>query len=173
MNVVPYTAPGRPGTVALDASIEVAAPRAVVWALISDVRRMGEWSPMCTGARAADGFAPGPGVQFRGTNRQGRHRWTTTCTIVAASEPDEIAWVVSFGGFVVSQWGYRLADLPGGGTLVTETWRDLRRFPPFRWAPAIRLVNGTRGEISATVERGLRETLTALKAVAEAGVSSA
>lgn len=153
--------------VAMDVSVEVAAPPAVVWALL-DPRRMGEVSPMCTGARWPEGTdAPAVGVRFQGTNTNRWHHWNTTATIVAAVPGRELAWAVSSLGFAVSQWGYRLEPLPCGGTRLTETWRDCRTSPILHLKPVVRLVTGTR-DVPAMVEAGIRGTLARVKAAAEA-----
>jgi hypothetical protein len=156
--------------VAMDISVDIAAPPAAVWALL-DPRRMGDVSPMCTGARWPDGVeAPAPGVRFQGTNTNRWHHWTTTATIVAAVPEREIAWVVTSLGFAVSQWGYRLEPLPGGGTRLTETWRDCRTSPLLHLTPLVRTVTGAKS-VPAMVEAGIRGTLAKLKAAAEAPVT--
>jgi hypothetical protein len=158
--------------VAMDISIDVAAPPSAVWPLL-DPRRMGDVSPMCTGARWPDGVeGPAVGVRFQGTNSSGWHRWRTTATIVAAVPERELAWAVAFLGFSVSQWGYRLAPLPDGGTRLTETWRDLRTSPLLHLKPVVRLVTGQR-DVPAAVEAGIRATLAKVKAAAEAAARPA
>ena len=58
------------------ASIEIAAPPDLVYDLIADVTRMGEWSPECYRCEWLDGAsAATPGARFRGYNRIGRFRW--------------------------------------------------------------------------------------------------
>ena len=153
--------------VAMDISLDIAAPPAAVWALL-DPRRMGEVSPMCTGARWPEGVdGPAVGVRFQGTNTNGWHHWRTTATIVAAEPERELAWAVSSLGFAVSQWGYRLAPLPDGGTRLTETWRDCRTSPILHLKPVVRAVTGAK-DVPAMVEAGIRTTLAQLKAAAEA-----
>lgn len=52
--------------------VVVDAPVQQVWAVVSDVTRVGEWSHECCGAAwlgGADG--PAPGVRYRGRNRAG------------------------------------------------------------------------------------------------------
>ena len=59
-------------------SREVAAPPEEVWALVSDLTRMGEWSPEARGGRWAGGTdGPSVGAVFKGRNRNGRYRWRT------------------------------------------------------------------------------------------------
>ena len=98
-------------------------PEAEVWAAISDITRMGEWSPECTAGRWLDGAtAPAVGAKFEGDNVAtfaGRtvKRWTTTAE-VTASEPGTLFEFVAEG---MTTWRYEL--LPSGaGTRVTETF---------------------------------------------------
>lgn len=155
------------GRTAMDIAIDIDAPPHLVWDLVSDLRRMGAWSPVCTGARWPNGAAgPVVGLRFQGTNRIGWHRWRTTATIVAAAPERELTWCVSFLGFAVSQWGYRFEAPPGGGTRLTETWRDLRTSPILHLRPVIRAVTGQH-DVPAIVEHGIRTTLAQLKTAAE------
>lgn len=152
--------------VTLTASVEIDAAPEKVWDLIVDVRRMGDWSPTCRGAKGDPVLAtPMPGLTFRGINGNGRHRWRTTCTFVAVEPGRAIAWVVSNRGLTVSHWGYRLDELPGGGTRLTETWRDLRHSPVLRFPPLVRAITGVR-DIPTAIEAQLRGTLSALREAA-------
>ena len=66
-------------------SREIAAPAEQLWAMVSDVTRMGEWSPENEAGewlRGATG--PKPGASFRGTNRNGKKTWKTVATVVDA-----------------------------------------------------------------------------------------
>src|SRR5687767_630723 len=104
----------------------VAAPADALYAMVSDVTRMGEWSPENLGGRWL-GAATGPavGARFRGSNRRGLRRWSTTCTVVAADPGRRFAFEVAFAGIPVARWSYEFA--PGNGdTVVTETWTDRR-----------------------------------------------
>ena len=64
----------------------VRAEPSVVYDLVSDVTRMGSWSPETTSCRwLASATGPTVGARFRGTNRHGPLlRWTTTCTVSPA-----------------------------------------------------------------------------------------
>ncbi|MGV9745467.1 SRPBCC family protein [Rhodococcus zopfii] len=64
-----------------------------VWAVLSDVTRIGEWSSECLGAEWLGG-APGPvvGARFRGRNRVGLLRWNRVCTVTEASAPHTFAY---------------------------------------------------------------------------------
>ncbi len=105
---------------------DVAAPPDMVWALISDVTRMGEWSPEATGA-TWQGEATGPavGARFRGHNQQGWRRWSTTGEVVEAEPGRSFAFEIHAGPLTVARWGYRFEPTETG-CRVTETWEDHR-----------------------------------------------
>jgi hypothetical protein len=103
------------------------------------------------------------GARFRGTSRNGRHRWTTTSTITAM-RPDELfAWEVRYFGRPVARWEYRLEATPDGVRLV-ESVEDRRG----------RLLRAVSPFITGSPDRATRNattmdsTLHALKAAAEA-----
>jgi Polyketide cyclase / dehydrase and lipid transport len=105
---------------------EIAAPAGTIWNLISDLPRMGEWSPENTGGSWAKGASgPSVGAKFVGTNRNGSKSWKTTCTIVECSAPTTFAFDVAVGPVKVAHWAYRIDD-KDGRSLVTESWTDRR-----------------------------------------------
>lgn len=102
------------------------APAEAVWALVSDVTRMGEWSPEATGAEWRKG-ATGPeaGAAFRGTNAIGKRKWATSCTVTDCVPGEVFAFEVTGGPFRVARWEYRF-DPTETGCRVSESWTDLR-----------------------------------------------
>ena len=55
-----------------EVTIDVSAPPERVYGLISDITRMGEWSPECRRCEWIDGATgPAVGARFRGHNRLG------------------------------------------------------------------------------------------------------
>lgn len=105
---------------------EIAAPAADVWAMVSDVTRMGEWSPETTGCRWVGGASgPAVGSKFKGANRNGWHRWSTTNTVVECEPGKSFVFETVVGPIAVARWGYRFEDTDAG-CRVTETWEDQR-----------------------------------------------
>ena len=152
-------------------SIDVAAPAEAVWALVSDVTRMGQWSPHTVQARwvepdpgAAAGAAPAPAVgrRFRGTNRLPIvRRWTSTATVTECDPGRRFAFAVGHDPADPNTlWRYDFEPLPAGGTRVTESWRMVRE-------PAVVLVYYRLVNQRARIARGVEETLRRLKATAE------
>ena len=82
---------------------------------------------------------PALGARFRGRNRSGWRRWSTSCTIVRYEAGSEIAWDVTFGPLPVARWSYRVE--PGdafGGSVVTERFEDHRGTMLRLTAPLVR-----------------------------------
>jgi hypothetical protein len=107
---------------------EVAAPAEVVWGLVADVTRMGEWSPEAVAHSWLDG-ADGPevGARFRGRNRNGWRRWSTVAEVVSCEPGRSFGFDVSSLGLPVARWSYRIE--PGadaGSCTVTESWTEQR-----------------------------------------------
>jgi uncharacterized protein YndB with AHSA1/START domain len=148
-------------------AVDIAAPAEAVWALVSDLPRMGEWSPETTAVSWIDGSTgPSVGARFRGSNRAGVRRWSTTCTITVADPPRELAWDVhTVLGLSIAEWRYLIEPTGEFSCRVTESTTDKRN------AVAKLLGNlatgvKDRGEHN---RRGMEQTLERLKAAAEPG----
>ena len=68
----------------LEQSIEIDAPPAQVWALVSDVTRMAAWSPQVVRSTVKGGVVQ-QGATFKNLNRQGLLFWPTNAKIGRAS----------------------------------------------------------------------------------------
>src|SRR3954447_12991823 len=142
----------------------IAADPVVVYDLVSDVTRMGEWSPETTGCRWLRGATgPAVGAKFKGTNRHLVYRWSTTCTVVDADPGRRFAFTVAWGPVPISRWSYDFRP-DGAGCVVTEGWID-RRPSWMRLAGAVSMAIPHRGTHNRA---GMEKTLAALKAKAEA-----
>lgn len=145
-------------------TVHFAAPPAEVWELVSDVTRIGEFSPETFEARWLGG-ATGPqaGARFRGhvrRNGRGPVYWTT-CKVTASEPGREFAFAVHGPGeVVVNTWRYQLTP-SGDGTDVTESFElpgsTLNRL---YW----RLAGRAR---MRTNLNGMRVTLEKMKVIAE------
>jgi uncharacterized protein YndB with AHSA1/START domain len=148
-------------------SIEIAARPAEVYDLVTDVTRMGEWSPECYRCEWLDGAtAARVGARFRGHNRLGRFRWQTTAAITAAERGREFAFTVVHDGTGREEtaWRYRFEPTPGG-TLLTESFE-------FLWCPLGNRVVELFVPRGAQVNRGIHQTLQRIADAAEALASS-
>src|SRR5207244_4078239 len=92
----------------IEASIDIAAPGQLLYEMVSDLSRMGDWSPENQGGRWVGGATgPAEGARFRGRNRSGWHRWSTVATIVTAAPGREVAWESRALGLRIALWRYR------------------------------------------------------------------
>ena len=110
----------------LNISRDIAAPAELVYAAISDVTRMGEWSEECHACEWHEGFdGPVVGATFDGHNRYGENQWTTQGKVVEAVPGRAFAFECSMMEFHYSTWGYRIEPTESG-CRVTEWNEDLR-----------------------------------------------
>jgi uncharacterized protein YndB with AHSA1/START domain len=144
-------------------SIDIAAPPDLVYDLIAEVTRMGQWSPECYRCEWLDGATTAnPGTRFRGYSRLGRYRWERTAIVNTADRGREFTFTTTDDrtGRLETQWQYTMQPTPSG-TLLTESfeflWCSLRNRATEIFIP--------RGH---QVDRGIEETLTRIKRAAEA-----
>jgi hypothetical protein len=102
-------------------SVLVHTDPAQLYALISDVTRIGEWSPQCRACWWDEGAGPEVGAWFTGRNETSERTWETRSQVVAAEPGREFAWEVN-NGWV--RWGFTLTP-EDGGTRLTESWAFL------------------------------------------------
>jgi uncharacterized protein YndB with AHSA1/START domain len=144
-------------------TVHMAAPPEKIWELVSDVTRIGSYSPETFEAEWLDG-ATGPvvGARFRGhvkRNGKGPTYWTP-CTVLASEPGREFRFGVGAGDKPINVWRYQL-EPSGDGTDVTESF-ELANTAAIRiyWA----LLGWARGR---TNRNGMRTTLERIKAEVE------
>jgi uncharacterized protein YndB with AHSA1/START domain len=105
---------------------DVAATPSEVFAALTDISRMGEWSPETFRAEWNEGHdGPALGAVFTGHNRNGDKEWTTEATIVELVPDERFFFDCTVRGFVFSKWGYAI-EATESGCRVTEYSQDLR-----------------------------------------------
>jgi uncharacterized protein YndB with AHSA1/START domain len=110
----------------IEISRDIAASPDAVYAAISDVTRMGEWSEECHACEWHEGFGgPEVGATFDGHNRNGDHEWTSQGKVIEAEPGRAFAFECSMFDFHYSTWGYRI-EPTATGSRVTEWSEDLR-----------------------------------------------
>jgi uncharacterized protein YndB with AHSA1/START domain len=110
----------------LEIARDIAADPDVVYAAISDVTRMGEWSEECYACEWHAGFdRPVVGATFDGHNRNGENEWTSQGKITEADPGRSFAFECSMFDFHFSTWGYCIEPTETG-CRVTEWSEDLR-----------------------------------------------
>lgn len=143
-------------------SAHIAAARHLVYDLIADAPRMGEWSPECYRCEWLDGAtAAAVGVRFRGYNRLGRYRWERTAIVTAAERGRELSFATldDRTGRRETQWQYTM-ESSQSGTLLTESFH-------FLWCPPLDRVVELFVPRGRQVQRGMKETLRRIKLAAE------
>lgn len=145
-------------------SVEIAASPQAVYGLVSDVPRMGEWSPESIGADWTSGTPGAEGSTFEGHNRLGEREWSVPCIVTVAQPPECFEWVTRpddpEGPYV--RWTYRISPGAAGGTTLTEIW-DVLSLPP-TLQPLTPEQLAARADV---VRAGMAKTLAAIKAAAE------
>ena len=146
-------------------TVHMAAPPDRIWDLVSDVTKIGRYSPETFEAEWLGGASgPAPGARFRGhvrRNGRGPVYWTV-CTVTACDPGREFAFAVGGPrGTTVNTWRYQL-EPTAAGTAVTESYR-LPDTPLTRlyWLLAGRARRRTNLD-------GMRATLEGIRAAAEA-----
>lgn len=147
----------------LTTSLTIDASPEHVWSIVSDLGRMGEWSPQCRKVivRGSDVTL---GTRMININRDGWKVWPTRTAVVRYEPNREIAFRVRDNNSV---WSYRLEPSPEGGTLLTET-RDVSAGTTSISKVLIEKVLGGESAFEADLLAGMRRTLTRVKAEAEA-----
>jgi uncharacterized protein YndB with AHSA1/START domain len=143
-------------------SIEIAAPPATVWGIVSDLRRMGEWSPQCVRMTVL-GRDVGVGTRTLNLNRDGWKRWPTTSRVVVFEPEQTLAFRVPVNRTV---WTYEL-EPTATGTLLTESRRAPEGVSRLSNLAVGAALGGTQA-FEASLSDGIRRTLERIKVAAEA-----
>jgi uncharacterized protein YndB with AHSA1/START domain len=136
--------------VVVDASAEQ------VWAVLTDVTRIAEWSHECRGAEWLDGATgPAVGARFRGTNRVGWFGWSRICTVTELQAGRTFGYRTN-GGIPPDStaWTFRLQPQIGG-TRVTQSY-EILKFPRLMELATVALVPPHRDRSAALREDLLR-----------------
>jgi uncharacterized protein YndB with AHSA1/START domain len=144
-------------------TVHIAAPPERIWELVSDVTRIGKYSPETFEAEWLDGATgPAPGARFRGhvkRNQKGPIYWTT-CTVQDCEPGRAFSFGVGKSDKPLNVWSYRL-EPAGDGTDVTESFALTPTLPlRIYWA----LFGWSRGRSN---RNGMRTTLERIKAEVE------
>jgi Polyketide cyclase / dehydrase and lipid transport len=154
--------------------ITINQPADVLYDMITDVARIGEWSPVCKSAEWDEGAGAEVGAKFTGHNDDGARQWDMRCRVFVADPGKEFAWAtVGMAGNPdaendagLTRWGYTFTPVDGG-TEVEESWE----LTP----PAIEMFNQIPEEQQDMLVKtvwegtitGMETTLANLKSVAE------
>lgn len=105
------------------ADVTIDADPDKVYALITDLPTLASLGDEIATMEWRKGTAAQPGAVFRGQNRNGAKKWSTTCTITDADPGRVFAFDVRYVKLPISHWRYDIEPVDGGGCRVTErTW---------------------------------------------------
>lgn len=117
----------------LTASLSVAAPPVRVWALVTDVAWMGEWSPQVVRTFVLGGPVR-LGTRFLNINHRGWKHWPTSARVVRFTPHRDFAFRITENRTV---WSFQLEPTADGGTFITH-----RRETPDGISPVSNLLVG-------------------------------
>lgn len=145
----------------IESSVEIAAPVQRVWAIVSDLRRMGERSPQCRKMYILGGPI-GHGTRTININSAGWKYWPTTSRVVAFEPERRIAFRIPQNGSV---WTYELESIDQD-TRLTESRSLTGQASALSNFLTERVLGGT-ATFEDEVERGIIRTLERIKVEAE------
>jgi len=143
--------------------LDITADATVLYDMVSDLPRIGEWSPECERVVwEGEVDAPVEGTTFFGHNAVGpgrRIRYKRHGQVLVADRGKEFAFITDEGGRPSTVWRYTFTPVDGG-TRVTESYE-------VRWIPTwARIVDVPTNRHRELVEN-MRTTLERLKVAAE------
>ena len=96
-------------------SRDVSATPEEVWKLVTDLPRMGEWSPENRGGtwvKGATGAAVG--AHFAGKNKNGKKSWNTKVVVNACDEPRKFSFALTVMGANWCDWVFEIEPTASG-----------------------------------------------------------
>lgn len=145
-------------------TIDIDATPERVWGLISDVRRMPQWSPQVDSVRLRDGVDRVElGAEFTHLNHEGGLRWTTHSTIVRYEPGQEIAFRIEENRVV---WSFRTTPLPGGRTRLSQRRETPDGISEYSLDVTEKYLGGQQA-FTRILRAGMRRTLERIKIAAE------
>lgn len=140
-----------------EVSRDIKASPSSVFAALTDITRLAEWSPENDHNEWNEGFDHAAvGARFTGHNRNGDKEWTTESEIVELVTDERFFFDCNSRGFVFSKWGYTI-EPTDSGCRVTESTQDLRPEAALERSAAISGVADraahNRAGMEATLER--------------------
>lgn len=137
----------------------VSAPADRVFAMVSDLTRMGEWSPENKGGEWIKGATgPAVGARFKGRNANGQKSWSTVVEVVEFEPGRKISFALMVGPTRWCDWVWEVEAVDASSSRVTHSWID-RRGGAGSWLGG--LVSGVKDRATHNL-RNMEATLEAL-----------
>jgi uncharacterized protein YndB with AHSA1/START domain len=146
----------------LRAETVIDAPPATVWAALTDLRRMPEWSPELVRMMPLKPGGLRVGQQYVGLNRRKAVVWPTRSVVAILDPGRTLAWDTRSSG---ARWIYELSP-EGNGTRVVQRRPVPRGITLLSRAFAPVFLGGSDGH-AQELEQGMAQTLARLKAALE------
>ncbi|MCW2625576.1 SRPBCC family protein [Mycobacterium sp.] len=152
------------GPASAQADVSIGADPDTVYHLITDLGTLASLAEEAAAMEWRIGDAARPGAVFKGHNRNGVYRWSTTCTVTDAEPGQVFAFDVRYFGLPIARWRYDIASADGGCRVTERTW-DQR---PGWFTKTAWIGTGVRDRDAANAEH-ITLTLQRLKEKAETG----
>lgn len=144
----------------LEDSIEIEASGNRVWDVISDVRRLAEWSPQVESTRLhGDHDVVELGTRFTNANRHGELTWNTHGTIVTFRPGHEIAFRIEENWVI---WSFRIDETDHHTVILTQR-RDAPDGVSDLSRDLIEAFMGGQEAFTDMMRAGIRQTLRAIQ----------
>lgn len=146
----------------LEATTEIDAPPAAVWALVSDLRRMPRWSPQCAKTFLRGGEMR-VGAKMVNINRRGLLVWPTQGQVVDLVPEKRVAFRIKENWTV---WSFELEPTASGSTRLTQRREAPKGISDLSVKLTERVLGGV-DDFTVELQRGMQQTLARIKADAE------
>lgn len=150
------------GPASAEAEVTIEADPDTVYDLITDLPTLAALAEEAQAMTWRKGDVARPGAVFKGHNRNGFYRWSTTCTVTDAEPGCAFAFDVRYLGLPIARWRYDIA-VSGDACRVTERTWDRR---PGWFTKTAWIGTGVRDRDAANAEH-IKLTLQRLKEKAE------
>lgn len=151
----------------LETEIRVDAPLDAVWAVVSDLTRMPEWSTQCRKVVARTPIRQGS--LMLNLNREGHLWWPTRATVTDVSHLQRVAWRILDNG---TEWSFTLT--PEGDTTRITHRRDVPAQGTSRIsAMLVDRILGGEEVFEANLLTGMTTTLERIRAAIETSTAPA
>ena len=148
----------------IESSIEIDAPPARVWEIVSEVRNAPQWSSQAVKVFATGGRTRA-GTRAINLNKRGPLVWPTTSRVVEFEPGRRFANRINENTTI---WVFELEPTPGGGTRLTER-REVPSGLTFISTFLTDKAFGGQASFSRELDQGVSTSLQRIKALAEQG----
>ncbi|MGV9795701.1 SRPBCC family protein [Gordonia sp. NPDC003422] len=147
----------------IEESVDIDATPEKVWAVISDLKRMGEWSPQCVKMIIRGGDVD-LDTKTININRRGALVWPTTSKVVRFEPNKTIGWRVTENNTV---WSYSITPSENGVKLTERREAPGGKTSKISFTLVERFMGGN-DNFDVELKAGMAETLGKIKKAAEA-----